>query len=408
MINVNPQGDIWLCKTGLKNDYKNTLTFASSQAQYTFFASKVQQTLNEYTYIKHDSSIKVGLPIDKIVNCDYLFYGNGGFESDANVVPYYYCFITNMEYVNENTTLITFETDVFQTWYWRIVYNKCFVEREHTNNDTIGHHTVPEGLETGDYIVDDKFYYTGLDDLMYMIQATESSTGGTNVKATNFGGVFMQGYAYACENISQFTQIITAYDNASKHDAVYNCYMIPSNFVATTPGQLQFDGQVAPVEDVIQISKPSTIDGYSPRNNKLFTYPYRYLLTSNNNGSSNVYYYERWDAVTCNFMVKGVPVVGGSIKLVPTIYDGQLSPDEDQGLMAGKFPTLNWATDPYTNWLTQNSVNIGVGVATAGLNVVGGIASATLGGPARCSFRWLNDYKWIKQYNKYIRTSIST
>ena len=156
MINVNPQGDIWLCKTGLKNDYKNTLTFASSSAQYSFFASKVQHTLTEYTYIKHDSSIKVGLPIDKIVNCDYLFYGNGGFESDANVVPYYYCFITNMEYVNENTTLITFETDCFQTWYWRIVYNPCFVEREHVNNDTIGHHTVPEGLETGEYIIDDK------------------------------------------------------------------------------------------------------------------------------------------------------------------------------------------------------------------------------------------------------------
>lgn len=199
MINVNPQGDIWLCKTGLKNDYKNTLTFASSQAQYTWFSSTVQQTLHEYTYIKHDSSIKVGLPIDKIINCDYLFYGNGGFESDANVIPYYYCFITNMEYVNENTTLITFETDVYQTWCWRLVYHPCFVEREHVNDDTIGYHTVPEGLETGEYIVDDKYYYNGLDDCYTLVQVTESATqlpdnaGYDKFYWTNYGGVILAG-----------------------------------------------------------------------------------------------------------------------------------------------------------------------------------------------------------------------
>lgn len=81
-------------------------------------------------------------------------------------------------------------------------------------------------------------------------------------------------------------------------------------------------------------------------------------------------------------MVKGVPTCGGSIKLVPMLYDGQLTGNEDEGLMAGKFPTLSWVADPYTNWLTQNSVNIGIGVASAGINIVGGIASATLGGPA--------------------------
>lgn len=389
MINVNPQGNIWLCKTGLKNDYKNTLTFASSTAQYNFFASKIQNTLTEYTYIKHDSAVKVGLPIDKIINCDYLFYANVGFESELDVTPYYYCFITNMEYVNENTTLITFETDCFQTWYWRLVYNPCFVEREHTNDDTIGYHTVPEGLETGEYIVDDKFYYTGFDTLSYVIQSVTNTNGDTTRKATNFGGVFMRGYAYVCENISEFTQIITSFGNYQ--DQIYNAYLTPANFIASTPGQIQFDGQVNPIEDAIQISKPSTIDGYTPKNNKLYTYPYRYLLVSNNNGSSNVLQYERWDAVTCNFMVKGVPVVGGSFKLVPMLYDGQLTGNEDEGLMAGKFPTLNWAEDSYTNWLTQNSVNIGVGVGTAGLQIAGGIGSAIAGGPARSRFRWVND-----------------
>lgn len=175
---------------------------------------------------------------------------------------------------------------------------------------------------------------------------------------------------------------MTSYN--SKPEAIINCYMIPKliTYHDIDPDQLKYPGQQNPIEDAIQISKPSTIDGYSPRNNKLLTYPYRYLLISNNSGSSNILHYERWDAVTCNFMVKGVPTCGGSIKLVPMLYDGQLTGNEDEGLMAGKFPTLSWVADPYTNWLTQNSVNIGIGVASAGINIVGGIASATLGGPA--------------------------
>lgn len=189
MINVNPQGDIYFCKTGLKNDYKNTLTFTSGENQYAFFQSKVIESVREYTYIKHDGAVKVGIPIDKIVNCDYLYYRNFGFTDDLNQVQFYYCFITNMEYINENTTLVTFETDCFQTWYWRIVYNPCFVEREHVNDDTIGAHTVPEGLETGEYIIDDTYYYNGLDDVYYMMQSVTNSSGQTGRKSTNFGGI---------------------------------------------------------------------------------------------------------------------------------------------------------------------------------------------------------------------------
>ena len=230
MINVNPQGDVWLCKTGLKNDYKNVLTFKTGENQLAFFNSKIQHTLHEYTYIKHDSSMKVGLPIDQIMNCDYLFYANGGFHNEYDWTPYYYCFITNMEYVNENTTLITFETDVFQTWYWRIVYNPCFVEREHVNNDTIGNHTVPEGLETGNYIIDDTYYYNGLDAVYYMMQSVTNSSGQTGRKATNFGGIPARGYAYVEDSYSNLDQIITSFGNYQ--DQIYNVYIVPQSMVA--------------------------------------------------------------------------------------------------------------------------------------------------------------------------------
>lgn len=68
---------------------------------------------------------------------------------------------------------------------------------------------------------------------------------------------------------------------------------------------------------------------------------------------------------------------GGSIKLVPSNYD--ISNNEENGLMAGKFPTLNWSGDEYINWLTQNSVNIGLGVASNTLEIVKGLATSEMG-----------------------------
>ena len=44
MISITPQGDIYLCKTPLENDYKNQLTFASATAQYNYFYSKMFKT----------------------------------------------------------------------------------------------------------------------------------------------------------------------------------------------------------------------------------------------------------------------------------------------------------------------------------------------------------------------------
>lgn len=146
-ITISPQGQIKLCQVPLVNDYKNQLTFASSTAQLTYFNSKVKKTYSNYTYIKKDNVIKVNETIDTIINCNYLFYTNVGFTTKT-----YFCFITNMRYVNENCTEITFETDVFQTWYFELLYKPCFVEREHVNDDTIGKHTIPENLSVDEVI----------------------------------------------------------------------------------------------------------------------------------------------------------------------------------------------------------------------------------------------------------------
>lgn len=376
-MTITPQGQLYLCKTPLENDYKNQLTFSNETAQLTYFNSVIQHTFDNYTYIKKDNVVKVGKNIDEIIDCNYLFYKNKGFTN-----KYYFCFITNMEYVSENCTRITFETDCYQTWLFQIEYKESFIEREHVNDDTIGLHTVPENLETGEYVVNSSDYYNGLDTLKYVIQCTEWSTTDENKPlATNFGGVYMAGGAYVCSTINEVVNILQAFAGRGKSDAVYNLYMIPASMITNTSESLQYSGQNSPNADTKSITKVNTINGYTPINKKLLTFPFNYMLISNNNGSSNILHYERFSGNTCNFTIKGVPTVGGSIKIIPTNYDNNLN-SEEEGLIAGKLPTLNWSDDEYTNWLTQNSVNIGLGIASSGLTIIGGIGMMATGGGA--------------------------
>ena len=375
-MTITPQGQLYLCKTPLENDYKNQLTFANSTEQFNYFNSTIKQSFSNYTYIKKDNQITVGANIDSIIDCNYLFYKNTGFTN-----KYYYCFITNMEYINEDVTRITFETDVFQTWQFQIKYNSCFVEREHVNDDGIGKNTVPENLETGEYVSNDINYYDGLDTCVYVIQCTEWSTTENNKPlATNFGGIFMAGGAYICPSITAVVNILQAFALKGKSDAVYNLYMVPSKFITNTNESLQYSGQTTPNYDTKVIKKPNNVNGYIPVNKKLLTFPYCYLLLSNNNGSSNILHYERFIG-DCKFQIKGVPIVGGSIKCIPQNYD-DFEFQEEMGIIAGKLPTLNWSEDLYTNWITQNGVNIGLGVASSGLTIAGGVGMMATGGGA--------------------------
>ena len=86
-MTVTPQGQLYLCKTPLENDYKNQLTFANASNQLTYFNSKVIKSYDNYTYIKKDNVVQVGDNIDTIIECNYLFYQNKGFTT-----KYYFCF----------------------------------------------------------------------------------------------------------------------------------------------------------------------------------------------------------------------------------------------------------------------------------------------------------------------------
>ena len=410
MVSITPQGDIYLCKTPLENDYKNQLTFSNATSQFNYFNSKIFKTLDNYTYIKHDNIIKVGLNIDEIINCNYLFYRNEGFSN-----KWYYCFITNMEYVNENCTSITFETDVWQTYQFNLTYKQCFVEREHVNNDNIGLHTVPEGLETGDYIVNSVVELGNNQmNVKYIAMAYTSNPEDIfpTITAKEYTGLY-SGYHYMIlGSPSDADTMIQAFANNGMLEKITCLFTIPTGLIRNSVHW--YNGPGATGSDVVEVgglypmfalvpSDPvgshneitmlsstnvninTTINSYTPKNNKLFISEFNYLYVSNNTGSDIKLNYEDFINNQPAFKISGSISVGCATKLIPLNYkkldttaEGMGNSLFTYGVNGSKYPTLAWVGDAYTNWLTQNAINLGTSFVSSGMSVLG---SAFTGNP---------------------------
>lgn len=377
MISITPQGNIYLCNVPLENDYKNQLTFTNKENQETYFNSKIITTFDNYTYIKKDSVIKVGVNIDDIIGCNYLFYRNVGFTNKI-----YYCFITNKEYINENVTALTIETDVFQTYQFDMEFDYSFVEREHVDDDTIGKHTLPEGLEIGDYISTD-LQPQGLGngeifDYCYVVTASdiEGVFTGRTFSFRDFKiptGLYYIGLT----SFDAIQQIVHCFDKAGKGDAIVSVFVTMKYFFHSWTENTSFtingetiniSGEMSTALDsrttfTYNISRPSYVGKhYQPKNNKLFCYPYSFLQVSNHSGQVINYKWENFNLYEgaeprYRFNMEGTITPGGSFKAFPLNYNNILNNNDDT-ITLGKLPVGAYVNDIYTNWLTQNGVNI--------------------------------------------------
>lgn len=401
MISITPQGEVYLCKTPLENDYKNQLTFSNATAQQTYFNGKVFRSSTDYTYIKKDSTITVSYPIDEILECNYLYYKNVGFSN-----KWYYCFITNMEYVNENATRLFIETDVFQTYQFNIVKKQCFVEREHVNDDTIGAHTVHEGLNTGDMIIRSTADYRlgSVGNGMYIVIGLSNLVEGFPTPSDNeYNGIYSGLTYYILETPTKATAFIKALMEAWEYDAsksIYSLFIVPrALFTGVTIswqtgtigsntlefGLIPSSSSAKDLNTNFAININTDIDGYTPKNNKLFTGEFNYLYATNNCGSNMIYKYEDFVGNTPRFKIQGSLCIGCSIRMDPLNYKVG-DPDylienrtiKDYGLVCGKFPTCSWNCDSYTNWLTTNAVNIVSDIIGKTAMSIGGFATGNI------------------------------
>lgn len=167
------------------NDYKNSRWFDSLSEQTTYFLAKpVTYSYSEHNFQRQNGKtfIKVMKSVDELYNVNYLMFRNTAYNN-----KWFYAFVTELEYVQKNTTYVHFQIDVLQTWLTDMNFLPSMVVREHCplwNSDgTPVINTVDEGLHYGtDYDVLKIDNYLPYDDVLFLVIVSKSLLHGTNAK----------------------------------------------------------------------------------------------------------------------------------------------------------------------------------------------------------------------------------
>lgn len=400
MAVITPQSDVYLLKVPLEIDNENQLTFANATAQYNYFFNLPKVGYDDFTYIRKDGVLRIPELVDNLYEYNYVMYRN-----DAYTNKWFYAYITGLEYVNDSVTDISIATDTWQTWQFELNYKPTFVEREHVNDDTIGSNTQPEGLQLGEMVINsktglkpDKTTKTATDETISYIypiffQVTEFLSAylpeaEAFSSASEYNGVFSGLRYFACCSLSDAKALINAYANAGKSDAIVAIFLAPKEFLANSnkvgsTNPIYIPANTSTLTQLLStttITRPSTVNGYTPKNNKLFTYPYSYMYVTNNVGGEATFNYEDFDNATPKYCIFGALGQGCTTRLMPVSYKSYTANTEvfDYGLTGAKYPICAWASDYYTNWMAQNAGNINTGVVTNALTRVLGFESAAL------------------------------
>lgn len=363
----------------LDKEYKNVLSYNES-SMLSLVRTNAVASASNYSFIKPGKNqIDVSFSYSDCLKANYVAFQNPYYSN-----KWFFAFIDDVEFRNINTTRISFTVDVFSTWfdYWQV--EPTFVVREHVNDDRVGLHTIREDLETGDYIVNDWVENSILNDTTCIVASTIDPYDFASFYGGNYNGI-PSGPIYL--RFDEITPPLnpTAEDNSlstwlesltgDRIESVKCMFLAPKVLAPLITGSKHvIKNSDAVYEYTFTPHNITNLDGYVPKNNKVLTFPFCYTLLTNNQGSNAILKQELWekdnnDNRKLNVFACLTP--GCSIRCFPVDYNGKHY-NYEEGINLGKYPQLNWTSDQYTNWLTNNGVNIATNLLTsAGLTVSG-------------------------------------
>lgn len=394
---ITPNSKIILLKSPIELDNNNQLTFSNANSQYSYFYNLPKKVLEEATFQRKDNVLRFETNETDFTFDDVLLYNYCMYQNTSYGDKWFYAFIVNCTYLNNGAVAIELKTDVFQTWQFDITWKQSFVEREHIakSADVAGANTIPENVELGEYsnITNVDMSYTSFN---YCVAVSEDILRSDETIYHNKYNGIISGLTYiVLQDEADVNYFIFRYNQAGKINAIMSLFMIPNGYVGAGNYSTDATGLIHykyisssnttfELGDVT-ITKPTIIgesgNGYTPVNKKLLTFPYIALVADNNAGTNVVYHFEDFTAIEgspanrITFNAYGTISAGCNIKIVPRNYK-HIAYNYNESFNGAKIPIASWTNDVYTNWLTQNGVNIGVGIAGSLVSTATGFATA--------------------------------
>lgn len=162
--------DVWTADTQVTltnvpwdNTYRDTVWFDTDAALNVYIDSNMttNTVISNMSYAKISEPIKLNIPFNQAFKYNYVRVHNPaqpipGAEGDT-----FYYFITSVHRSAPNTTIVTVEIDVWQSFIRQMSFGRCYIERGHVGVaasnafDNYGRTflTMPEGIDTGGEMV---------------------------------------------------------------------------------------------------------------------------------------------------------------------------------------------------------------------------------------------------------------
>lgn len=149
---------ITLVNVPWNNDYRDIVRFQGKSDLNTYIDSQQDiLKIDRISYLKPLEPIRINVPFNSAYRFNYLRASNPLQPIAGDTLKDFYYFITAVNYLSPNTTELTLQLDVWQTFGYDIKFGNCYIERGHIgianqhNFDNFGRDylTVPEGLDIG-------------------------------------------------------------------------------------------------------------------------------------------------------------------------------------------------------------------------------------------------------------------
>lgn len=414
---IGPSTTVRVCQSiPLDNTYTDTILFTSKSAQESYFASKTKKVYSGLTYQRlasNSSTWAIFLEdvADYFYDCNYLCFQNGGFGN-----KWLYAFISDILYINENCTAITFEIDVMQTWLFDFEIKKSFIERMHVADDTISRNVVEEDLNFMQryeyYYVENSRLFEGstrpLDtdgefdariiyDSIILVATSEDVDEEDEVLEGGLIQNTYQGLKYIGFNANDLgvgycNAWLKRMNEGGKAGAISSISMVPSaglTYSSGGNGKLNINiedpnGNVGEKEYLINYS--TLDDDYIPKNNKLFCWPYHFFTITTLDGQSYDYKYEdiiESDPVpgttTMKFKFKFAFGTDPTYFMYPSYYM-KCNNNYDYGIKLSGFPKCNWNFGVWENYYAQQDTNITLSMLASALGSVSSASGSVVSG----------------------------
>jgi hypothetical protein len=375
----------------IDRNYVNVLSYSENQMLALCQANAIAQA-NDYQFIRPTNSIYTNFTYSQCLKANYIAFQNPDYSN-----KWFFAFIDDVIYQGEENTELTFTVDAWSTWYGHWTKKPCYVIRQHATDDTIGANTIDENLDIGD-VVEETYAGYDANSIYYVIMSTwNPSANGQLYYVTKYNKNLWGATPFLFTSEVDVRLFIAKTNNQGHIADIQNMFIIPqdtfdssdiitwndsynsTNFTyysvsqsatsTTTTSSRKLELNIGTIMSSLYSFSDITV-----KNNKCKVFPYNYILGSNNVGNHNIYKIENFTGGV-KFNIELAMSIGGSVRAVPLNYKKQAE-NIDEALPLAKFPTCGWSADSFTNWLTQQGVNVITNVATG---VISGASQMAIG-----------------------------